>query len=293
MNTEAVKFAKQYDSLFKSKTSGLKGNEIPLFRAMKDSLMGAANKFYIEEYHGTKNQVRFTGDGINARKNARCELSDLMIIVFSSKTREARLTYLQAKSERTHVIPSFNSQFMANYEQWYLLAKRPIIHGVGAFQPPQDLLNNAVYSSIGTFAFFYKTDFGRYETFYVSADNLAPIKTNKSKKGKVEIFDKSNYFSKKNSCKECISSINNYFFAYHLYNMTIGSPISYKLTSTQAIRNWICNILNSTITEQSRNDNSNELAKELIDILEPNEPMKKTSGFGSKYLLVLKSNNDL
>ncbi|MNV73865.1 hypothetical protein D3C71_1670360 [compost metagenome] len=75
--------------------------------------------------------------------------------------------------------------------------------------------------------------------------------------------------------------------------MTIGSPISYKLTSTQAIRNWICNILNSTITEQSRNDNSNELAKELIDILEPNEPMKKTSGFGSKYLLVLKSNNDL
>ncbi|MBZ6070774.1 hypothetical protein [Aeromonas schubertii] len=292
LNNEAVKFARQYDLLFTSKTSSLNGNEIPLFRAMKDSLMEASNKFDVEEYHGTKNQVRFTGDGINARTSARCELSDLMIIVFSPKTKEARLTYLQAKSERTKVNPSLSSQFMANYEQWYLLSKRPMIQGVGTFQPPQDLLVNSVYPSIGTFAFFYKSASGNFETFYVSADNLSPTTTNKSKKGKVEVLDKSHYFSQANSYKECISSVNNYYFAYHLYNMTIGSPISSKLVSTQNIRNWICNILTKKISEESKSDNSNELARELIKILEPNEQTQGVSEFGSKYLLVLKSNND-
>lgn len=181
---------------------------------------------------------------------------------------------------------------MADYEQWYLLSKRPMIQGVGTFQPPQDLLVNSVYPSIGTFAFFYKSASGNFETFYASADNLSPTTTNKSKKGKVELVDKSHYFSKANSYKECISSINNYYFAYHLYNMTIGSPISSKLVSTQNIRNWACNILTKKISEESKNDNSNELARELIRILEPNEQIKGASGFGSKYLLILKSNND-
>lgn len=54
LNNEAVKFARQYDLLFTSKTSSLNGNEIPLFRAMKDSLMEASSKFDVEEYHGTK-----------------------------------------------------------------------------------------------------------------------------------------------------------------------------------------------------------------------------------------------
>lgn len=289
MNLVAQKLANNFDMLFTKKTRGMSGYEIPIFRAMKDALIGVSNNSDVEEYHGTSKQVRFSGDNINARSNARCELSDLMIIVCSPKSKDVRLTYLQAKSERTKVNPSFYSQFHANFEQWYLLSQRPLINGVGSFNPPQDLLSNALYPSIGTFAFFYKNMYGNFETFYASANNLKPVNNTKSRQGKVELNDKSSYFSVVNGYKECISSINNYYFAYHLFNLSIGTPISSNIAKMKEVRNWLCMNLRGKIENAKTNDDRTSLAEELISILEPETQDIEYGDFGAKDLLIFKA----
>ncbi|HHQ4691510.1 TPA: hypothetical protein ACSPZ4_002325 [Aeromonas veronii] len=289
MNTLAIDFANKFKSEFNRKTKHLNGNEIPLFRALSDSLLATSSQFNIEEYHGTSNQVTFTGDSINARADARCELSDLLIIVFSEQTKEVRLTYLQAKSERTKIIPSLNSQFSANYEQWYLLSQRPSIKGTGSFTPPSDLLSSAILPSIGTYAFFYKNNIGDFETYYASADNLLPLTSNRSMKGKIATVDPINYLRTINGHKECIASINNYYFAYHLFNLTIGSPISISNPAMANIRNWLCMNLRSMIQQRKDNDESTTTAEHLIDILKPENKLSTTGGLGSKKTFIIKS----
>ena len=289
MNTLAIDFANKFDSEFKKKTQNFNGNEIPLFRAMSDSLLATSSQFGIEEYHGTSNQVRFIGDNVNARINARCELSDLLIIVFSEQTKEVRLTYLQAKSERSKITPSLHSQFNANYEQWYLLSQRPSITGVGSFAPPPDLLSGATLPSIGTYAFFYKNNIGEFETYYASADNLHPLASNRSMKGKIAAIDGKNYFRQINGYKECIASINNYYFAYHLFNLTIGSPISIANPAMANVRNWLCMNLRSKISIEKSNDKSTSIAENLIDILEPEDNSSVNGDLGSKKLFIIKS----
>lgn len=289
MNTLALDFANKFDFEFKKRTKNFNGNEIPLFRAMSDALLATSDQFEIEKYHGTSNQVKFIGDNINARTNARCELSDLLIIVFSEKTKEARLTYLQAKSERSKIKPSLHSQFNANYEQWYLLSQRPIITGAGSFTPPSDLLSSAMLPSIGTYAFFYKNHFGDFEIYYASADNLYPLTSNRSMKGKIAAKDNRNYYRQINGYKECIASINNYYFAYHLFNLTIGSPISATIPTMANVRNWLCMNLRSKISIEKSNDKSTSIAENLIDILEPEDNFSINGDLGSKKLIIIKS----
>ena len=69
-----------------------------------------------------------------------------------------RISFLQAKSERKIMKNQCisNQPFKANLEQWDLLAHRPIINGVGSFDPPPNLLSSAILPSIGTFGFFYR-----------------------------------------------------------------------------------------------------------------------------------------
>ena len=145
----AIAFAKAYDISFQNLTAGFAHKEVPLFRAMHSALINLSSSFDVEEYHGSANQVKFTGNGSYSRIEARCELSDLMIISFSSITRSVRLTYLQAKSERAVLSTVCGREFSANLEQWFLLEQRPIITGVGNFYPPDDLLSSDLLSSVG------------------------------------------------------------------------------------------------------------------------------------------------
>jgi hypothetical protein len=133
--------------------------------------------FYAEEYHGGAHQVRFSGSAPYLRSDPRCELSDLLIVVYSPRSRRVRLTYLQAKSERLTISSVCGHRFSANLEQWFLLSTRPSINGVGSFAPPADLLSGALLPSVGTFAFFFKDLAGHFEIYYASASFLAPAGT--------------------------------------------------------------------------------------------------------------------
>ena len=117
MTDPATVFASNFDARFRSLTHGFAHNEIPLFQAMHSALVGLSGMFQIEEYHGTSHQVMFTGNGTYARTHARCELSDLLIVTYSSISQHARLTYLQAKSERATLPSVCGRAFSANLEQ--------------------------------------------------------------------------------------------------------------------------------------------------------------------------------
>jgi len=183
----AVEFGRQFDSTFKIKTHGYSHDEIPLFRAMCTSLTSLSKQFDVEEYHGNSHQVVFTGNGSYARSNARCELSDLMIVAYSPITKNVRLTYLQAKSERATLNSVCGREFSANLEQWFLLSNRPKISGVGnSFNPPGDLLSSAILPSVGSFAFFYKDMTGEFQTYFSTANYLFPPKIYPRKKGKLQ-----------------------------------------------------------------------------------------------------------
>ncbi len=291
MTNPAVVFAREFDACFRSLTRLSPHGEIALFRAMRCALVGLNNQFKIEEYHGNSHQVIFTGNGNYARTNACCELSDLMIITYSKNPPRARLTYLQAKFERTTVPNLCMRQFSANLEQWFLLSRRPIINGKGAFDPPADLLKAALLPSIGSFAFFYKDNTGDIQIYYTTANYLRhqqqnPPRRSSPKYGKLQARGPCRV-----NCnagyKECRASCGNQSFAESLYRLEIGTPVDKSITQAQQTRNWLAAHLRA-IQEARRSD----LAEELREILVPDtEELEVAPGFfGAKSLIIIKSN---
>lgn len=288
MADPATSFASNFDASFKSLTRGFSHNEIPLFRAMHSALVGLSGQFKIEEYHGTSHQVKFTGNGSFARTNARCELSDLMIVTYSSISRYVRLTYLQAKSERAILNSVCGRPFSANLEQWFLLSMRPTISGVGAFNPPQDLLSNALLPSVGSFAFFYKNIAGDFETYYATADYLSPVTTYTQRYGRLQATGPC--MVKPNAGHtECRAACGNYSFAKSLYRLEIGTPVHGAIHQSLSTRNWLAANLRSQIQNALESDRSATLAQELLGLLEPEETNTLSDSFGAKNLIIIKS----
>jgi len=288
-------FANAYDTNFKVLTKGFSHFEIPLFQAMHSSLIGLSGAFEVEEYHGTSHQVIFTGNGSYARMNARCELSDLMIITFSSITRSARLTYLQAKSERATLGSVGGYKFAANLEQWYLLAKRPQLKGIGKFNPPLDLLSNALLPSVGSFAFFYKNSLGDFEAYYSTADHLYPVSSYTQRYGKLQAKDPC-HVSNSLGYSECRAACGNFSFAKSLYSLEIGTPVDSSASQAMPTRNWLASVLRYKIRQSQQSDGQAGLARELLEILSAENTNEEQAEFGAKQLLIIKSNfepNDL
>lgn len=288
MADPAVVFANAYDANFRSLTSGFSHNEIPLFQAMHTTLVGLSGNFDIEEYHGTSNQVAFTGNGTYARKNARCELSDLMIITYSSITRTARLTYLQAKSERATLSSACGCKFSANLEQWFLLEQRPTIAGVGKFNPPPDLLYSALLPSVGSFAFFHKDPTGDFQTYYAAANYLAPPATYTQRYGKLQATGPC-HVSTTAAHAECLAACGNQSFAKSLFRLEIGTPVDASISQAIRTRNWLAANLRSKILEAQQEDVRSELAQELLEILDPEGEQNVEGSFGAKHLIIIKS----
>lgn len=115
-------------------------------------------------------QARFVGNWGCARAQARCELNDLFIVTHSSISREARLTFLRAKSERATPGSACRHKFEANLEQWFLLSQRTPISDVSNFARQVDLLANALLQSMGSFAFFARVQ--EFQTFYTATNYL-------------------------------------------------------------------------------------------------------------------------
>lgn len=282
-----MNFANAFDADFRATTTGYSQNEIPLFRALRSSILGVGNNFHVEEYHGNSHQVRFSGNGSDARNAARCELSDLAILVYSQSARTVRLTFLQAKSERVRFSNVCGHQFYANLEQWFLLSQRPQISGVGKFSLPIDLLSGAILPSVGTFSFFYKDSHGDFQIYFATADYLVPTKKYPSQYGKVKAIGPC-HIRNISGHDECAAACGNIAFAQALYRMQIGTPIMPTPTNNNlTTRNWLASNLVSLV--KGATDRSSELVRGVIELLEPTVFESKGGGFGSKYLMVIKS----
>lgn len=283
-------FAIQFDQNFRRKTKKYSHSEIPLFRALHSTLAGMGNRFQVEEYHGGSHQVRFTGNGTYTRTNARCELSDLLIIVFSSRpSPHVRLTYLQAKLERKQLITGNNRKYSANLEQWYLLSRRPLVSRVGLFNPPSRLLKSALLPSVGSFGFFYKDVNNGFQIHYVSADNLKLAGKYTQRNGKL-IAKTSNCTRRINGYDECISANGNVSFAKALYRLEIGTPIcNGRRLVPRDTSIWLASNLQALIEHARINDERTELAGELIRLLEPETLDLPSSSLGAKEIIIIKS----
>lgn len=288
MADPAIAFANNFDANFRSLTHGFAHSEIPLFRAMHSALVGLSGKFQIEEYHGTSHQVTFTGNGSYARTHARCELGDLMIVTYSPISRHARLTYLQAKSERATLLSVCGRSFAANLEQWFLLSTRPPIVGAGAFNPPTDLLSNAILPSVGSFAFFYKDGTGDFQTYYATANHMLPPAAYSQRYGKVQavgpcmVVNSAGY-------RECLAACGNTSFAESLYRLEIGTPVHSATPQSLSTRNWLAANLRSQIQRAREADRPSGLAQELLGLLQPEETQSLSGSFGAKHLIIIKS----
>lgn len=290
MATTAKAFASAYDAEFKRLTARLGHHEVPLFQAMEKALVGVGNRFHVEEYHGFNHQVTFSGDGLHARLNARCELSDLMIIAYSRITKEVRMTFLQAKSERSIVVSGWGHSFKANLEQWFLLSRRPSIAGVGSrFSPPADLLSSALLSSVGSFAFFYKDPAGDFQTFYASAAHLFPAGRAVMRKGSLTTMCPPNCGASSGAI-ECVTANGNSDFGHALYGLEIGTPILAKAISNSA-RTWLASVLRGVATIARSEDRPADLAFELAEMIGPAE-RASTSYFGAKKLIIIRSDDE-
>ncbi len=288
MADPATVFASNFDASFRSLTHGLSHNEIPLFQAMHSALVGLSGNFQIEEYHGTSHQVTFTGNGTYARTHARCELSDLLIVTYSSISHHARLTYLQAKSERATLHSVCGRTFSANLEQWFLLSTRPLIVGAGSFNPPSDLLSNALLPSVGSFAFFYKDGAGDFQTYYAAANHMSPPATYSQRYGKLQAVGPCMVVNTAGHA-ECLAACGNTSFAKSLYRLEIGTPVHSAIPQSLSTRNWLAANLRSQIESAREADRSSDLARELLDLLEPEERQTSSSSFGAKNLIIIKS----
>ena len=289
MADPAVAFASDYDVKFRALTKGFSHAEVPLFQQMHKALVGLSGKFDIEEYHGTAHQVEFAGNGSFARANARCELSDLMIVTFSSVMKSARLTYLQAKSERATLPSVCGRQFSANLEQWFLLERRPQITGVGKFNPPPDLLASALLPSIGSFAFFYKDPAGDFQTYYAAANFLTPPKIYSQRYGKLRAIGPC-HVGTTATHPECFAACGNRSFAESLFRLEIGTPIDSSISQAIGTRNWLAANLRASIRAAQQENAPSGLTQELLGLLAPDGNGMGNGSFGAKHVILIKSN---
>lgn len=268
-------------------TYRIRFRELDLFRALTKTITWvsrsgyACGQLHVEEYHGNAHQVAFGGHGTWARDIARCELSDLLIVVFTPRPSfRARMTFLQAKRSRStydfcHDYPDFakdpNVRFRANLEQWDLLSRRPPIIGVPSFEPPPNLLTGALLPSVGSFGIFHRHHDKSVGFLYASADALHSRGTPRRRYGALEVLPGSSvrtvdgHEEMRLAC--CI-----HVFGMGLFNLQIGTPIDYdKTVSTEdeAYRNeargWVGNIVAAHVSVA---EGERPVATSLLRLLE-------------------------
>lgn len=275
---------------FATNSTGLGKGEITLFQAMHKSMEGVAKcpEVVVEEYHGSNHQVTFTGTGTYSRTAARCELSDLLVVVYDRQTMDARLSYIQAKSERivaANACGIAGSRLTANLEQWDLLARRPRISGVGSFRPPPDLLSSAPLASVGSFVFFLHGA-GGVEIQYAAASNLQRPPQSVSRNGRL--------IAGPDRCQcdpspECLSVYGNADFGVFLFGLMIGTPIlTFGKPGTKSVCSWLAGQLRGFAAQAAMADTRAELASELADRLDPDRaPAAEEPNVGAASFLIV------
>jgi hypothetical protein len=293
---QAIQLGTAFAQSFASNSVGRGKGEIDLFQAMQESLGAIAQPPHVvvEEYHGANHQVAFTGSGTYSRTKARCELSDLLVVVYDRQTKDARLTYIQAKSERG-VAANANGvagqPLVANLEQWDLLARRPQIAAApgawgrpSSFNPPQDLLSGAQLCSIGSFAFFLHGPNG-VDIYYSAASQLCRPPRYVTRYGKlVAVRD----VCRCGPAPECLSVYGNSEFGAFLFGLMIGTPILLSgRPATASVCTWLAAQLRGFATQAVAADARAEVTSELADLLDSDRaPAAPTPSVGARTFLL-------
>jgi hypothetical protein len=125
--------------------------EIALFRKMSAILSANYHVTFVGETH--QHYVEYHSYPIS-RPVVR-EISDLLIIAFSSDRQRARMTFLQAKYHRGNLVSS--GTFKGDFFQYELLSVRPqLTRNIGGrFNFPMDILSFGCCHSLGSYGVFY------------------------------------------------------------------------------------------------------------------------------------------
>jgi hypothetical protein len=248
---------------FASESKRKSFHEIKLFRALRSAIIATAPMFPVEEFHGSRSQVVFSSCLPWTKTVARCELSDLCIIWFRTRPRpEARITFLQAKrSPKLHtpctsVSGSIHEVFRGDSTQWYLLHQRPPLLGrYSTFQPPPNLLSDALLPSVASYCVFHRRAGGGYGLFYVSADVISaapPIKAGETTLTAAIATASAVVHGLPEQKWACCPVV----FGAALYSGHIGTPIDRSAglptaddAARTATRNWIGSIFSGAVRE--------------------------------------------
>ena len=277
---QASLFAAKLEKAWNTESSKSNFSEIQQFRALMRSFHSIGSSFKVEEFHGMKHQVIFTGEGSWGRVPARCEISDLLIISYKKNPEfQARATLLQAKKSNDKHLNLCNgfpnsipyTDFKANLEQWDLLSRRPHVIPYTPFACHPEILSGAILPSIGSLGVFYKISSKNYGFFYMSADAAEPLSSPKHKYAKLKT--KTLKSSRRiNGYAECTYACCLFTFAKALYNLEVGTPIEPENTVSgedvnyrNIFRGWLRTVLYSHL---EITNNESLLAMDLINQLE-------------------------
>ena len=222
-----------FDTDWKTQSPTIPYKEIDLFRLFAQLLSKHLPTVFSDETHGNVAQVEFSSSYFLGT-NPHCEISDLLIIVFSKRAYEVRATFCQTKRRYRHLLnnsPHFS--FTGDINQYDLLANRPVIKGLGSFKPNPHILSKAILPSIGSFGIFYRAkSHSHIELYYSTARNILPRSVSKNTVMYIPVSNNSYYYHN-GKYQELISCNSMAIFAHNLIAMKIGSPIDLYSSSVQ------------------------------------------------------------
>lgn len=238
-----VSFGKELSKEFEKLVNGKSFSEIKLCTKLEDAFinLSSSHSMLVEVIHGSKSMVEFEYNAsyistIPYPINKRCELGDMLFIVFSKKNDTIRLMYMQNKKG------DYPDRFKADLIQLDLLNRKPIIL---SYRLPKCvfgdkyILKDAILPSVTSYGIFYN-DSGRYNMSYLIATKVLPennIGVSQKRIAKYNfcgwgVIDSSSGFEESQGEKtiEC--------FGDALFDMKIGSPII-NLVTLNNIKNFL------------------------------------------------------
>lgn len=284
--------------------------EIAYFRALQNAFTGISKNYQIEEYHGSSHQIVFNGSAHRwARRTARCELSDLMILAFrKNPSPSIRLSFIQAKFDKAshaHLGARMPKQISlnANLEQWDLLSRRPRLSPANrSFTPMPDLLSGALLPSVGSFIFLRAPHTSVIPSLtYESADAISITGSPTSKHAKVTTNLTTNFrnvgpFLEMSSTASC----RRFGAALHLH--LVGTPIHQEPVGTNGnqnpdsiyrsnVRSWLLGVFEQYLLSNNNRPVLNELIYLLRRTAEPPRDKDIVEYNPPKNLILLKTDS--
>lgn len=224
-----------------------KYQEVELITKLQDALINLANEKYhyaIDIIHGERSMVEFQYNenwvaGLPMGTMCKCEMSDMMFIVFSEKHDDIRLMYMQNKKGKS------SRKFKADLVQLCLLKNRCEITSLRlptcAFGDRQ-VLQNALLPSVGSYGVFYPEN-NAIDMAYYPAANISLITANAKKADRMVRFNRDRFgqTDKMGSYEENQGeeTLNN--FGNALVDMKIGTPILRRGFACDAVLSFLCN----------------------------------------------------